>query len=279
MNFLIGAFLLALVQGHAISMTAAPAVLHPGSPFVLSIRGLAKGTAYDIGFDKRMLPVSGNGGRDILLGVDLAHPVGTDRIKLYARGMTVPVTFTTVQIQSHAYASQYLTLPEHFVTFTPSQLKRIFREQSELDRIFARDKTRPLWHTDFIMPVNGPITAPFGVKRFFNGQPRSPHTGIDIAAAAGTPVVATNDGIVCFTGKMFFGGRSVLINHGQGIYSMYFHLRKYAVKKGMHVKKGQTIGYVGESGRVTGPALHFGIRIMDSRIDPLLLFSLTKKME
>ncbi len=279
MSFLIGTILFILLQGHGISMTVTPAGLHPGSPFMLSIQGLVTGTTYNVEFDKRALSVSGTGSTDLLLGIDLGHPPGTDQVNLYAQGITMPITFTTVQVQGYAYPNQYLKLPKHFVELTPFQLKRVLKEQAKLDRIFAADKTRPLWQMGFIMPVNGIITTPFGVKRFLNGEQRSPHTGIDIAAGIGTPVMATNNGIVCFTGDMFFGGKSVVIDHGQGIYSMYFHLRNYTVKKGMRVKKSQVIGYVGMTGRVTGPALHFGIRVMDSRVDPQLLFSLTPKIQ
>ena len=270
--------MLVMLQGHGIHMTETPSRLHPGSPFLVTMSGLVSGTSYDVRFGKSDIPVKGSGTVRLLLGIDLAQPAGRDRIRLYESGTASPITSLAIEIQKHDYPSQYLKLPENFVELTPAELKRAVKEEKELDRIFANDKTGPLWNGDFVLPVHGIITTPFGVRRFLNGEPRAPHTGIDIAGKAGTPVDATNDGIVCYKGSLFFGGNSILINHGQGIYSMYFHLGKYAVKKGEYVKKGQTIGYIGETGRVTGPSLHFGIRIADSKVDPELLFSLTQTM-
>ncbi len=256
------------------SVSVRPAHLHPGSPFVLTIRGLTAGSTYDVELDGRKLGFRGGMEVTLLLGIDLGHPAGPDNITVYRQGMAAPVTSVTVLVHRHSYPAQYLKLPRYFVSLTPVELKRAEREQAELERIFASDTTRREWSGRFIMPVRGMITTPFGVRRFLNGEPRAPHTGIDIAARPGTPVVATNSGTVCFEGSLFFGGGSILINHGQGIYSMYFHLRGYAVKDGARVRKGQTVGYVGSTGRVTGPSLHFGVRIVDSKIDPSLLFRL-----
>ncbi len=277
MNFLLGALFFSIIQGHGVSMTVVPDRLYPGSPFLVSMSGLVSGTAYDIQFDNRALRFTGSGKATVLLGVDLSHPAGMDHISLSAQGISTPVTSATIRIHRHTYPAQYLKLPKNYVELTPAELQRAEKEQAQLDRLFAVDTMPPLWSGDFIMPLRGIITAPFGGRRFLNGEPRSPHTGIDIAARAGAPVVATNRGIVCFTGNLFFGGNSIIIDHGQGIYSMYFHLDKYAVKNGEQVNKGQIIGYAGNSGRVTGAALHFGVRIMDSKIDPQLLFPLIQQ--
>jgi len=278
MNLINTILCLLLLQGHYISMTVTPDDLHPGSPFILNISGLVTDTSYNISFDKHVVSLSGVETAHILLGVDLNHPYGNDQIKLYGSGGSYPITITTIQIHSHSYPSQYLKLPPGFVELTPEELARVIKEQHELDQIFANYSTKPMWKGSFIMPVHGIITTPFGVKRFLNGEPRAPHTGIDIAGKLGTPIMATNNGIVCFTGSLFFGGNSIIIDHGQGIYSMYFHLDRYAVKEGQYVRKGQVIGYMGATGRVTGTSLHFGIRIVDSKIDPELLFNLTKKL-
>ncbi|MGC8578731.1 MAG: M23 family metallopeptidase [bacterium] len=279
MNFLTSAIYFLLIQVQSVTMTVSPSQLHPGSPFLLNISGLVNDTGYKVVFDNRTVPVMGNGKAQILLGIDLEHRGGTDQIALYEQGKASPVTVTTIQVHKYNYPSQYITLPKYYVELSPDELKRAEKEQKELDQIFANNTTKPMWNGDFILPVNGIITTPFGVKRFLNGEPRAPHTGIDIAAKSGTPVVATNNGIVCFIGSLFFGGNSIIIDHGQGIYSMYFHLEKYAVNKGDYVKKGQVIGYVGATGRVTGPSLHFGVRVVDNKIDPELLFSLTRKMQ
>lgn len=274
MNIITGIMLIALLQGHRIHMALSPQQLHPGSPFMLTVSGAVTGTTYDVEFDGRRLRFTG-GTTSVLLGVNLVHPDGADTVRLFRHGSAAPLTSVTIDVRSHVYPSQYLRLPPDFVNLTPAELKRARREQAELDAIFTNDTTPRMWKGAFVIPLHGIVTTPFGVRRFLNGEPREPHTGIDIAGKAGTPVAATNNGIVCFEGNLFFGGDSILINHGQGIYSMYFHLEKYAVRDGAYVNKGQTIGYIGDTGRVTGPSLHFGVRIMDSKVDPELLFALT----
>jgi murein DD-endopeptidase MepM/ murein hydrolase activator NlpD len=123
----------------------------------------------------------------------------------------------------------------------------------------------------FIMPIKGKISSPFGLKRFFNGQSRDPHSGLDIAAPEGKVVVAPADGIVSQTGDYFFNGQTVMIDHGQGIISMMCHLSKIDVVKGQTIKQGDAIGKVGHTGRATGPHLHWGISINNARVNPLLV--------
>jgi len=123
----------------------------------------------------------------------------------------------------------------------------------------------------FIQPVAGPYSSPFGLKRFFNGEARAPHAGLDIAAPEGRPVQAPADGVVAQTGDYFFNGRTVLIDHGNGLVSMLCHLSEIRVQKGQQLKQGEVIGTVGKTGRATGPHLHWTVSLNDARIDPLLL--------
>ena len=126
------------------------------------------------------------------------------------------------------------------------------------------------------MPLKGDILSPFGVRRILNNQPRSPHSGVDLRAKEGAPVQASGDGIVAYVGEHYFSGKSIYLDHGMGIISMYFHLSKIQVKKGEKVALGSVIGRVGQTGRATGPHLHWGIRIKGNRVDPFSLVRLFK---
>lgn len=123
----------------------------------------------------------------------------------------------------------------------------------------------------FIPPTAGKFSNSFGRKRFFNNEERAPHSGLDIPAPIGQKVVAPADGIVVQTGNYFFNGKTVLIDHGQGLISMLCHLSKIEVSKGQHITQGELLGLVGNTGRVTGTHLHRGMSLNDARIDPQLL--------
>jgi murein DD-endopeptidase MepM/ murein hydrolase activator NlpD len=121
------------------------------------------------------------------------------------------------------------------------------------------------------IPVQGEISTPFGARRYVNGEPRSPHTGVDIAAPAGTPIIAPLSGRVLLVRSMYLDGNTVAIGHGHGLVSVYCHLSKIDVKPGQWIESGSEIGEVGQTGRATGPNLHWGIRFENARISPLAL--------
>ena len=123
-----------------------------------------------------------------------------------------------------------------------------------------------------LKPVDGPYSSAFGLKRFFNGQARKPHSGIDIAAPEGAPIMSPADGTIALTGDFFFNGNSVFIDHGQGLISMMCHLSRIDVKEGDVVKQGDLLGAVGKTGRATGPHLHWTVSLNNARVNPKLLF-------
>jgi len=169
--------------------------------------------------------------------------------------------------------------PRELVELSPEDLKRVKREKEMFDRIWETVTERSYLEGFFLLPVTGVIKFNFGERRFMNDQERSPHTGIDIYAEEGTPVIASERGKVVFAGNTFFGGNSIVIDHGMGIYTMYFHLKDMFVKEGEMVERGKVIGSVGKTGRATGPHLHFGLRIAGARADPISLFQVFKNME
>jgi len=153
-------------------------------------------------------------------------------------------------------------------------LERVDREARRLETLFQTFRDEKLWSGSFIRPVGGELSERFGVNRIINGQQRSPHVGIDLRSDEGVPVLACNSGMVVLVDDLFFSGKSILLDHGWGLYSMYFHLSETSVKEGDRVDKGATLGRVGSTGRSTGPHLHWGIRINGARVDPLSLLKI-----
>jgi murein DD-endopeptidase MepM/ murein hydrolase activator NlpD len=179
-------------------------------------------------------------------------------------------------VGAKAYETQRLTVANRrHVEPEPRDLRRIERERRTLNRAFTVWTDTLADDLAFDLPAIGRFSAAFGLKRYFNEQPRQPHSGLDIAAPVGTPVTAPAAGIVIQTGNFFFNGRTVLIDHGQGLISMYTHLNRIAVAKGARVKRGQRIGTVGKTGRVTGPHLHWSVSLNNARVDPALFLPAT----
>jgi murein DD-endopeptidase MepM/ murein hydrolase activator NlpD len=182
-----------------------------------------------------------------------------------------------IKIRRGIFRLQRLRLPEYMVTLSKENLLRVERENKRLKKIWQILTPKRYWQGSFVMPVEGCISSEFGTRRILNGKPRSPHTGIDIAAPYGEEIIATNHGKVVFVGELFFGGKAVIIDHGLGLYSIYFHLSKFAVEEGGFIKKGQLLGFVGSTGRATSPHLHFGVKLKGSSVNPVCLFYLPCK--
>ena len=178
-----------------------------------------------------------------------------------------------VQLKFHVAAKQYpeqdLTITNpHMVNPTPAELKRIEREQAHLHRVLDTWVKRSDPGLAFIWPAAGPQTSGFGLKRVLNGEPRSPHSGIDIGAAAGTPVRAPESGIVADIGHYYFCGNTLTINLGQGLYSVYCHLSRIDVRRGARVRRGEIVGAIGATGRTTGPNLHWTVSLNGTPVNP-----------
>ena len=180
----------------------------------------------------------------------------------------------SVSIGDHAYAEQRLTVKnKSYVTPDQAQLDRIGRERKIIDGALNNFRDVPVESIDLAAPVEGRHSSSFGLRRFFNDQPRSPHKGMDIAAGSGTPIRAPRDGVVTATGDYFFNGNTVILDHGQGYVTMYCHLSDIAVEEGQAVSTGETLGTVGATGRVTGPHLHFGTYLNGTAVDPAIVLT------
>ncbi len=176
-----------------------------------------------------------------------------------------------IRVGEYPYAVQRLEVEEKMVHLSPEDAERARRESVAIAALWRRE-TRPR----FALPLGAPLAdmprgGRFGARRVFNGEPRSPHSGADYAAAAGTPVRSAGNGVVALAGDFFFSGNSVFVDHGDGLVTMYFHLSRIDVREGDEVRRGQVIGLVGSTGRSTGAHLHFGARWHGARVDPSLL--------
>jgi len=184
-----------------------------------------------------------------------------------------------IEVEKKDYGVRRLTLPKEMVDLDAETLERVKKEAKTIGALWRAPASEAVWQGSFLKPLDGDVVGPFGRRSVINDQPRAPHSGVDLKAGMGTPVRAMNRGTVALTEDRFFAGRSVVLDHGGGILSMYFHLEKIFVQKGQFVEKGQVVGLVGATGRATGPHLHLGIRINGARVDPLGLMALSKDLE
>jgi murein DD-endopeptidase MepM/ murein hydrolase activator NlpD len=209
-----------------------------------------------------------------LIGVDLDDPEGPAMVAAegFLDGARVRAE-AEVTISPRKFAVQELTLPKGMAEFDNATLARIGAEAVALSMRFSR-VTPPRWRTPFLPPVEEYRPENFGARRVINGDPRMPHAAVDIRLPGGTPVRTIADGRVAFAGEQFFGGRSVVIDHGGGVFSVCYHLKEFSVSEGQEISRGDRIGSVGATGRATGPHLHFGVRVPGGRVDPTRLFAL-----
>jgi hypothetical protein len=218
-----------------------------------------------------------------LVGVDLDVAPGPLPWRLTrpgASGGTVTVRSGRVTIRPRTFETQRLTLPRHQVDLDAETLARVTAERDGLNAALAATAPDRLWRGRFQEPVEGgQPTGGFGLRRVINGQPRSPHSGYDWAAPRGTPVFAAAAGRVALAAEHFFAGRVIVLDHGLGLHTHYYHLDETRVAAGDAVSRGQPIGTVGATGRVTGAHLHFGVSLAGARVDPMALLGLALPSE
>jgi murein DD-endopeptidase MepM/ murein hydrolase activator NlpD len=207
-----------------------------------------------------------------LVGVDLEKDTGKYDFKLTgqtADGERLNCS-AVIEVNKGQFATERLHVEKEFVEPNPEQIKRANEERQRLREIFDRVTPERLWNGKFRVPLDGAGSGGnFGKRRILNGQPGSPHSGVDFPAATGTPVHAAQGGRVVLAEELFFSGNTVVVDHGLGIYTFYGHLSAIDVKEGDSLVPGQVVGKVGATGRVTGSHLHWGLTVERARVNPL----------
>lgn len=223
---------------------------------------------------KPVMVVRQDEGYVAIIGLPLATRSGRHTLVLNpGRADEEKVAFS---VESKKYKEQHITLTnKRMVNPEKRDMERIGREQKKIRKALSTWSDTPPDTVRLDLPVVAPVSSPFGLRRFFNEQPRRPHSGLDLAAPEGTPIVAPASGRVIDTGNYFFNGNTVFIDHGQGLVTMYCHMSRIDVEPGQNVESGQPIGAVGKTGRVTGAHLHWGVSLNDARVDPMLFLNRT----
>jgi murein DD-endopeptidase MepM/ murein hydrolase activator NlpD len=247
-----------------------PKNIGPGDIGTVSVKNVT-GTVEGTFNGKKLYFNAAKNSYKAILGIDLNSEPGTYPLEVLSNGRKI---LKKVRIVKKKYPLQRLTLPEGMVVLSPENEARAERELKKISAIWPVDSPR-IWSGEFIDPLPGKkIGTPFGVRRIINHIPKSSHSGVDITADEGEPVLAPNDGVVVLVDDEFYSGNSVVLDHGQGIYTMFFHLSKINVRYGQAVTKGEVIALVGSTGRATGAHLHWGVRLQGARVDPLELIHL-----
>jgi murein DD-endopeptidase MepM/ murein hydrolase activator NlpD len=224
-------------------------------------------------------------GRRVLVVRDASNWVALVGIGLQAQpGTTVPLQVTDatgsraidVPVQRKQYATQQLKVAPKHVQLSAEDLARHEREREHLQQVLQRWSEAPPPTLRLLTPAAGRRSSSFGLRRVFNGEARNPHSGMDIAAPTGTPIVAAAGGEVIDTGDYFFNGRTVIVDHGQGFLTLYCHLDEIGAPAGARIAAGHRIGTVGATGRVTGPHLHFSVYLNATAVDPALFLPAVK---
>jgi len=248
----------------------------PGGVAVLGL-GDAESAPEVTYLDRRVLVVREEGKQWIaVVGIPLSVKPGQEHIQVKDAAGQRKVAFT---VGAKEYVAQHITLKNRRqVDPNPDDLKRIERELAEQLAAYARYRAG-VTPSNLLLdrPVDGGrLSSPFGLRRFFNGQERNPHSGLDFAVPAGTPIKAPAAGVVVLVGDYFFNGKTVFLDHGQGLVSMFCHMSAIDVKVGDEVPRGGVVGKVGATGRATGPHLHWNVSLNDARIDPAIFIGAFK---
>jgi murein DD-endopeptidase MepM/ murein hydrolase activator NlpD len=246
-----------------------------GQPMLVTIETQSKAAAFNITWQGNKITIPAEC-QNSICSADIILPTNYEKTGTFTIAASIDKKNTASQrvvyIRNKNYPVQRLTVDPRFVNLSKEDQTRAAKESAVVREVLRRFTKEQHWQLPLSLPSNGIVTSPFGVRRVFNDEPRGKHNGIDIAGATGDNVIAVSDGIVILTADHYFGGQSVFIDHGLGLISVYLHLSEIMVSKGDKVARGQLIGLVGATGRVTGAHLHFGIVTQGVAVDPMPLF-------
>jgi murein DD-endopeptidase MepM/ murein hydrolase activator NlpD len=252
-----------VAQGDAVAMSL------PDEPGLTSVA---------LGWQGRSVPYVRDGTAwATVLGVDLDVAPGSYPVTVtlrYGDGRS-STRQEVLDVTGQAFPTTELTVAPQYVDPPEDEVARILAESERLGGIFSEVGGGRLWSEPFEVPIPGAVGSNFGHRRVFNGESRNPHSGADIAASEGTPIRSSNRGRVVETGDYYFNGNTVVVDHGLGIYAVYLHLSRIDVEVGQIVERGEVVGLVGATGRVTGPHLHWGFRVQNARVDPFSMLRLS----
>ena len=238
----------------------------PGGVVIIPINSKDRPKAFF--YDKRVLVIGESQNWKAIIGIPLKIELGEHKLKVVGNDFEASYIFEVV---GKAYEAQYLTIKnKRQVNPNKEDMLRITRERKLISK--AKINWREIDNVPlrFIKPAKGRFSSAFGLRRFFNNQPRNPHSGLDIAAKTGTPIVAPAAGIVTNAGDYFFNGKTVFLDHGQGLITMYCHMENISVEEGDIVDVNDLLGTIGSTGRVTGAHLHWSVILNNTTVEPLL---------
>jgi murein DD-endopeptidase MepM/ murein hydrolase activator NlpD len=283
MIFRIIALLLALsgLSAFGLDISHKARAVQPGEVLLLTVRDVRANevTANAFGQTIRFYQTGDTGVWQALVGIDLGTTAGPYLLEIQA---TEPagaprVVDYAIEVLAKDFPTRQLRVDPKYVDPPEALLARIERETAETRAILSQVSPFRLWSGAFTRPVPGTVVSSFGKLSVYNGEPRSAHSGVDLRAKTGTPVKAPGAGRVVLAKNLYFAGNAVIIDHGLGLYSYLAHLSEFSVREGEMVSKGQVVGLSGRTGRVSGPHLHWSVRVNNSRVDPLSLLAVASR--